>query len=69
MTRTVFMSFSEKPFNVAVRVVIAPVLGQSYKVCNCAKSDAQAQDELRRGGVISMVLILTMLVSSSQTDV
>lgn len=54
-------SSSLKPSMVAVRVVTAPVYGESYSSWSCWRSDDQAQDELIRGGEMSMELILTMM--------
>lgn len=55
--------FSAKPFSVAVRVVTAPVYSHEYSSCNCFPSEAQAQDELIKGGeIFSLCMIVIMAV-------
>lgn len=51
---------SLNPLSVAVRVVIPPVYWHSYKYVSCWRSEDQAHDELRRGGLISIVLMVAM---------
>lgn len=48
---------SWNPSKVAVRVVTAPVYGESYSSVSCSRSDAHAQDELMSGGDMFKVLI------------
>lgn len=47
---------------------MAPVNGQSYNSCSCSKSDAHAQDELRRGGSILIALIVTIMAVRKQVQ-
>lgn len=58
--RTAFALFSLNPWSVAVRVVTAPVCGESYRARSCSRSEAHRHDELSNGGMISTVCILTM---------
>lgn len=51
---------SWNPSKVAVRVVTAPVYGESYNSVSCSRSDTHAQDELMSGGDMFKVLIVTM---------
>ncbi len=55
-----FASFSPYPFKVPVRVVTAPIHGQSYSSRSCVYSEAHAHDALSTGGSISRVLMRTM---------
>jgi len=52
-----------------VRVVMAPVYGDSYRSVSCCKPDDQAQEVLMSGGSTSMVFTETMMVENKKMQV